>query len=67
MNPLSAIPVVFAHLALVFVASRIAGLHTSAKEAVIIGVIELIAGIAVLVAVQVDVRALRPDSSRRSR
>ncbi|HEY5011569.1 MAG TPA: hypothetical protein VIK61_02550 [Acidimicrobiia bacterium] len=59
-----AIPVVIGHLGLVYVASRIAGLRTDVGQATVISLGELAMGVAVLVALQVDVLRAHPDARR---
>ena len=54
-----AIPVVVAHLGLVYLASRVAGLRTDVGQATVIAVGEMAMGAAVLLAVDVDLRRAR--------
>jgi hypothetical protein len=59
-----AFPVVFGHLVLVFVASRIAGLRTGVGAAAVIALIELATAVAVLSAVKVDVARAHSGADR---
>jgi hypothetical protein len=64
----AAIPVAAAHLVLVFVASRVAGLRTSVGEAVIIAAVDLVVGVAaVVIASDQLAPPARPRSHRVAR
>jgi hypothetical protein len=60
-----AIPVAVVHLALVFVASRIAGLRTEVSQAVLISAMGLVSAVAVLWAVQSELPTVAPRSLER--
>jgi hypothetical protein len=65
-RPWAVLPVAAAHLALVFVASRVAGLRTGVSSAVAFAVMELVVGLAVLLLVDGEVARLRRDPGRRN-
>jgi hypothetical protein len=61
------VPVAAAHLALVFVASRVAGLRTGVSSAVAFAVTDLVVGLAVVFLLGGEVTRLRRDPDRVGR
>jgi hypothetical protein len=58
------IPVATAHLALVFVASRVAGLRTAVGQAVAVAAMDLVVGLAVVLLIDGAASRLRPGRDR---